>query len=71
MLNQLSNNVFVYVKDNYVQVVYVYVRPMGLKNKQRNWLFATNSDFLIPISLDSNVANLWNFKLWLLLDQKL
>ena len=36
MLNQLSNNVFVYVKDNYVQVVYVYVRPMGLKNKQRN-----------------------------------
>ena len=37
---------------------------------QRNWLFATNSDFLISISFDSNVVNLWNFKLWLLLDQK-
>ena len=34
----------------------------------RNWVFATNSDFLIPISLDSNVVNLWYFKLWLLLD---
>jgi len=36
---------------------------------QRNWVFVTNSDFLIPISLQSNVADIWHFKLWLLLDQ--
>ena len=30
---------------------------------QRNWLFATNSDFLIPISFEPNAVNLWYFKL--------
>ena len=30
---------------------------------------ATNSDFLITISLDPNVADLRYFKLWILLDQ--
>jgi len=37
--------------------------------KQRNWVFATNSDFLITISLEPNVADLIYFKLWILLDQ--
>ena len=36
---------------------------------QRNWVFATNSDFLITISLEPNVADLRYFKLWILLDQ--
>jgi len=36
---------------------------------QRNWVFATNSDFLIPIFLEPNFADLWYFKLWILLDQ--
>ncbi len=31
---------------------------------ERNWVFATNSEFIIPISLEPNVANLWYFKLW-------
>ena len=35
----------------------------------RNWVFATNSDFLISISLEPNVADLRYFKLWILLDQ--
>jgi len=30
---------------------------------ERNWVFATNSEFLIPISLEPNVVNLWYFKL--------
>ena len=34
-----------------------------------NWVFATNSDFLITISLEPNVADLRYFKLWILLDQ--
>ena len=29
---------------------------------QRNWVFATNSNFLIPISMQPDVANLWYFK---------
>ena len=32
---------------------------------QRNWVFATNSNFLSPISLQSDRVNLWYFKLWL------
>ena len=31
--------------------------------KQRNCVFATNSDFLIPISLEPNVVDLRDFKL--------
>ena len=37
--------------------------------RQRNWVFATNSDFLITITLEPNVADLRYFKLWILLDQ--
>ena len=36
---------------------------------QRNWIFATNSDFLITISLEPNVVYLKYFKLGILLDQ--
>ena len=37
--------------------------------RQRNWVFATNSDFLITISLEPNVTDLRYFKLWILLNQ--
>ena len=36
--------------------------------KQRNWVFATNSDFLITLSLEPNVADLRYFKLLILLN---
>ena len=39
------------------------------KNSQRSWVFDTNSDFLIPISLQPNVVDLRYFKLWILLHQ--
>jgi len=29
---------------------------------QRNWVFSTNSNFLIPISLQPEGENLWYFK---------
>ena len=32
---------------------------------ERNWVFATNSTFLIPISLQPDNLNLWYFKLTL------
>ena len=35
--------------------------------KRKNWAFATNSDFLIPISLQPNVVDLRYVKLWILL----
>ena len=34
----------------------------------RNWVFATNSDVLIPVSLQPNVVDLRNFKLGIMLD---
>ena len=40
-----------------------------LRNKKGYWVFATNFDFLIPISLQPNVVDLGYFKLWTLLDQ--
>ena len=36
---------------------------------ERNWVFATNSDFLITISLEPNVTDLRYFKLWIMLNQ--
>ena len=36
---------------------------------KRNQVFATNSNFLIPISLRHNFVDLRYFKLWILLDQ--
>ena len=36
--------------------------------KEKNWVVATNSDFLITISLEPNVTDLRYFKLWILLD---
>ena len=55
-------------------MVYMWMEcPISYNNKeqgfilsekiQRSWFFATNSDFLIPISLKPNVVNLWYFKL--------
>ena len=35
----------------------------------KNWVFAPNSDFLNPISLQPNVVKLRSFKLWFLLEQ--
>ena len=34
-----------------------------LDSPKRNWVFATNSHFLTPISLQPYGINLWNFKL--------
>ena len=36
---------------------------------KRNWVFATNSDFQIPVTLQPNVVDLIYFKLWILLAQ--
>ena len=39
------------------------------KMKQRNWVPATNSDFLFSISMKPNIVDLRNFKLSILYDQ--
>ena len=36
---------------------------------EKDWDFATNSDFLIPISLFPDALDLKYFKLWILLNQ--
>ena len=32
-------------------------------SKEKNWVFATSSNVLIPISLQPDLVNLWYFKL--------
>ena len=52
--------------------LYVLVAPLVLilRNiKERNWVIATNSYFLITISLKPNVMDLKYFKLWIMLNQ--
>ena len=44
----------------------VTIRLSSLKIQQRYWVFATNSNFLVLISLPSNGLDLWYFKLRLL-----
>ena len=39
-----------------------------MKCNKRNWVFVTNSDFLIP-SFQPNIIDLRYFKLWILLEQ--
>jgi len=40
------------------------MHELSLKQKQRNWVFATNSKLLTLINIyQSNGANLWDFKL--------
>ena len=36
---------------------------------EKKWVYATNSDFLVPKSFEPNVLHLRYFKLWILLDE--
>ena len=36
---------------------------VNIENMKRDWVFATNSNLLIPLSLQPDGANLWYFKL--------
>jgi len=38
-------------------------KKLSLKKSVRNWVFVTNSNCLIPISLQSDDVNPWYFKL--------
>ncbi len=49
---------------NYIRMWYSYKRVYP-NLPQRNWVFATNSNRLIPISFLSDDVNLWYFNLWL------
>ena len=48
---------------------HIHVYLFIFANTERNWAFVTNSDFLIPISLQPNVVDLRYFKLWNILKQ--
>ena len=39
------------------------IRFQRYKDKKRNWVYATNSHFSTPISLQPDDVNLWYFKL--------
>ena len=46
-----------------------YIWPSSRGRLQKDWVFASNSDFLIPISLQLDVVELYYIVLWILLDQ--
>ena len=50
-----------YVTINILQLVREE-RGGGAVDTERNWVFATNSDFIIPISLQPNVVDLRHLK---------
>ena len=55
----LTNRGFVIIQQNFTRNI-----------EMLNWVFATNSDFLIPISLQPNIVDLRYFKLWIMLDRR-
>ena len=42
-----------------------------IKISQRNWLFVTNSEFIIPMSLEPNVVHLWYFKTYIIWSKRI
>ena len=66
LLNNVFCNLQAYcsslAKINFIQIIHqIFCK--------RIWVFATNSDILIPLSLQPNVVNFWHFKLLIVLDQ--
>ena len=49
--------------------IFVFKQRGLMIQGERNWVFVTNSDFLITMSFEPNVSDLRYFKLWILLDQ--
>ena len=57
-------------RKNNMEILKVQNRgDIFVTSSERNWVFATNSDFKIPISLKPNVVDRRYFKLWILVDQ--
>ena len=67
---------FYYSFDKYISFYFIAIHGEWITFErkqtfalQRNWVFATNSDFLIPISLRPDVVDLRYFKVRTLFDQ--
>ena len=50
------------------QLLFITDTPRNHLVKE-NWVFATNSNFLIPKSKEPNFVAIWYFKLWILLSK--
>ena len=73
-VNKFQLNVlYIHVHENLGEYVHRFIFVFSLLlnmtmkgiSAKRNWVFATNSEFITPISLELNVANLWYFRLTL------
>ena len=64
----------IFITKNIKPIIYLTATVFEIIRKlssiKRNWLFATNSDFLIPISLEPYVVNLWYFNFLIFLSKK-
>ena len=70
LLHQSRGHDLILVEWSLLPEIYIvreipFLNP-NFSNFSRNWIFATNSNFLFPISLQPNFRY---FKLWILLDQ--
>ena len=65
--HQWENMVVIYLNllnsNNFIYLCCINSKINQNWRRKRNRVFATNSDFLIPISLKSDDVNLWYFKL--------
>ena len=53
-----------YIPDITLNIsTYLFISIFNIKRLQRNWDFATKSNFRIPISFQPHDENLWYFKL--------
>ena len=70
LLNPLSKHskFFLGYTLNLLRQIYTLIEDTGRDLKQKNWVFATNSYFQIPISVWPNDVDLRYFKLWILKD---
>ena len=57
------------LRENMYYCLFFKGKISYLTFSQRSWVFATNTDFLNPISLQPNVVDPRRFKLWILLDK--
>ena len=70
-VTQFSNSNCFHKKRTFksFEIIFFYIYMTANSFWQRNWVFGTNSDLIIPISLQPNVVDLRSFKLWILLHQ--
>ena len=58
------------IKINYWKIIWLNINfIISVLERQTSWVFVTNPNILILISLQPDAVNLWYFKLWIMSSQ--